>query len=135
MSQNTGSRITVNGKTWTAPPGSTLSVNNGVVFIDGKKVDDFDGKKVDTISIQIEGDVLNIHIDGNVTVHGNVHGDVDAKGSVTCQNVGGGIRCGGSVQCGDVGGDIDCGGSAKCSKVCGGVKAGGAVMCTAIGAP
>jgi hypothetical protein len=111
-----GSRITINGKTCTAPPGSILSIKNGVAYIDGKKVDDGLDDNTQPVSIQIEG-----------------HGDVDAEGSVTCQNVQGGIDCGGSVRCGDVGGGISCGGSVQCGKVCEGVSAGGSVMCTAIG--
>lgn len=54
-------------------------------------------------------------------------GELNADGSVNCNNVAGNVRAGGSVNCDNVGGDVSAGGSVNCDKVGGSVKAGGSV--------
>lgn len=112
-----GKRIEVNG--------NDVSIKNGEVFVDGKKVSE---KATSELSIKIEGTIQNLTIDnGDVEVKGAILGDVDCGGSVKAETITGSIDCGGSVQCGNVGGSIDCGGSVQCGDIKGDVDAGGSV--------
>jgi cytoskeletal protein CcmA (bactofilin family) len=67
------------------------------------------------VEIKFEGNLVSLESDSSVTVSGDVHGNVDA---------------GGSIRCGAVGGDVDAGGSVVCGCVNGRVRAGGSVMCS-----
>ncbi len=73
------------------------------------------------------GKALDVTSYLNVTIEGDVQGDVDAGNSVTCGDVGGSVDAGSSVTCGDVNGDIDAGGHVECGNVDGDVDAGGSV--------
>lgn len=101
--------ININGKTYF---GNSVSVSNGEVIIDGKRVDDHGAKNgVMTIKV-IDGEVGNIVCDGSVDCD-NVAGSVKAGGSVNCDDVGGNVTAGGSVNCDDVAGNIMAGGSVR----------------------
>jgi hypothetical protein len=98
--------ITVNGKTY---QGNSVSVINGVVIIDGKKVTDKD--LPDTIlQIEVTGTLGELKTDASVNCD-NVKGNVEAGGSVNCDTVGGNVNAGGSVNCDEVGGSVNAGGS------------------------
>lgn len=88
-------RITINGKTITCS-GNNVVIRNGKVIMDGNTIQKCSSGD---IRVVIEGDVNNIDCDVSVTVRGNVDGDIDAGGSVTCGNVSGDIDAGGSVKC------------------------------------
>jgi hypothetical protein len=99
--------VTINGKTY---KGNNVSMINNKVFIDGKEVtgDDSDSK---VINIKIEGNIETLSIDscdkldvigdcgvvnsknGNISISGNVNGDVTNKN--------------GNISCGNVSGDVD----------------------------
>ncbi len=100
-------KITINGKTYNVP-GGNISVQNNIVYVDGKKIEEgLSG----IVEVKFTGDLASLRTDGSATVKGEVKGDVDAGGSVDCGNVGGSVDAGGSVSCRDVKGDIDAGGS------------------------
>lgn len=95
--------INYNGKEY---EGTSISVINGTVIIDGKVVEEDNKASV----IHIHGDVGELKTDKSVNCN-NVKGDVDAGGSVNCSNVGGDVDAGGSVNAGKVQGNVDAGGS------------------------
>jgi phage baseplate assembly protein gpV len=119
--------VVVNGTRVEVPDGSNVSVINGVIYIDDQPFGG-DSKPTGVTKLVIEGAVVNIKTDrASVEVHGEVKGDVDAGGSVTCGNVGGKVSSGGSANCRDVNGNVSAGGSVNCGKVSGKVSAGGSV--------
>lgn len=108
--------VSVNGVTINVPDGASVSIINGDVVIDGKPYKGMEKVKPEE-SIFIEGDFYgNIQTSRSVEVKGNVSGNVDANGSVTCKNVTGNVDANGSVTCGNVGGDVDAGGSVRMSR-------------------
>lgn len=108
-------RVTVNGQTIDVPDGSSVSVVNGVVSINGIDTN-LDARGVD--KLVIEGAAGNIQADvASVTVRGNVVGNIAAGGSVSCNDVHGSIAAGGSVNCDDVGGSVRAGGSISCDDI------------------
>lgn len=115
--------INVNGKIY---KGNNISITNGHVIIDGKEQD---GEKLSgVVKVIVEGDIENVKSDESIEVKGNVKGNVDAGGSVQCENVGGDVDAGGSINAGDIEGDVDAGGSVNCGKVGGDIDAGGSVV-------
>lgn len=99
--------VTINGKTYNGS--KSVVVKNDVVYVDGKKVDH--GKTTDSIlEVHVMGILENLEADGSVSCD-DVHGTVQAGGSVTCDDVGGNVQAGGSVTCDDVGGSVMAGGS------------------------
>lgn len=117
--------ITINDKTY---QGNTVTVTNGVVYVDGEKVSEDDGgETANILRVEITGNVGSVTSDKSVTVHGNVEGNVDARGSVNCDDVGGDVESGGSVNCDDVKGGVTAGGSVNADRIGGSVVAGGSV--------
>jgi cytoskeletal protein CcmA (bactofilin family) len=98
--------ININGKTYY---GKNITITNDKVIIDGVVKDDVSSAK--TISINGERFCGNLEIHGSVNVFGDVEGNVQSGGSVTCDDVKGSVMAGGSVDCDDVGGSISAGGS------------------------
>lgn len=121
-------RITVNGVDVGA--GRDISIINGVVTVDGQKVDmDVIGTCIQPgiVKIIVEGgDIHELKTDASVTCQ-DVTGNVDAGGSVRCRDVGGKVDAGGSIDCGEVHGSVDAGGSVRCGPVGGKIEAGGSV--------
>ena len=104
-----GNYIIINGKRYN---GNCITMVNGVVTVDGELV---------------QGESQGIF---NITIVGNVDGDVQCNGSVTVQgNVGRGVSSGGSATCKNVGGSVNAGGSVKSGKISGNVNAGGSIKC------
>lgn len=96
------STITVNGQTFV---GNNVSVVNGEVIIDGKKVAAPEGK---VINITVQGDIESLKVDrGSVNVTGSV-GSVDVtQGDVECGGVKGKVEIDqGNLECGDIFGDV-----------------------------
>ena len=121
--------IKINGKRISVPDGHSLSIINGVVFVDGKRYSE--DEDVKQVNIVIEGSCGSLKVDNceHIEVHGDVNGTVDTGGAVTVKgSVGGDVDAGGSVSCGDVDGDVDAGGAVHCGNISGYVDAGGTVF-------
>lgn len=99
--------VTINGRKIIG--GRSISVVNSTVIVDGKKVDVGEVKN-GILEVHVTGLIENLEADGSVTCE-NVSGTVQAGGSVHCDSVGGNVQAGGSVHCDDVGGSIMAGGS------------------------
>jgi hypothetical protein len=123
-----GARVTINGQTYEAPAGASLSVINGVIYVDGKKVEDIDNIP-QPIKIEVDGPIGNVEVHGSLDLEGNVEGDVYATGNVSCSEVQGDVEAGGNVSVGgNAGLNVDAGGNVSVGgKVLGNVGAGGNV--------
>ena len=89
-------KVTINGKTYTAPDGCSISVINGKAYVDGKLIEDLNNFKSKKIEINIEGNCKEVKCDaGVITINGNVDGNVtsdtgnikvrgDVRGNATC---------------------------------------------------
>lgn len=111
-------RITINGVTVEVPDGQNVSVVNGQVIV-GDSVQVIG----DGINIQTNGSKFKLVADGDVIVHGNIAGGIEAKGKVECKNVTGGVVTKGDVECQNVVGGIKAGNDVVCSgNVIGGIK-------------
>ena len=99
--------VVINRKTYA---GNSVVVQNDVVIIDG--VVQGNGETLTGIvKIVVTGDLVSLHTDRSVSISGDVNGDVQAGGSVSCKNIAGNTSSGGSVRCGQIGGSIMAGGS------------------------
>lgn len=130
--------ININGRRIVLPDGAgSISVTNGVLFVDGREWLDEAGQKHDEgkiLKIELTGDLVALTCDRSVTVSGGVGGDVKAGGSVTVGNdVNGNVEATGSVSCRAVGGSVDAQGSVNCGTVGKDLKAGGSVTCGSVG--
>ena len=94
-------KININGKVISIENGSSVSVINNRVIINGKVYDDLQKYESKNIEIIIEGNCGDIDTTGNVTINGNCN-DIDCNGNVTCY--------------GDINGDIDCNGSVSLKR-------------------
>lgn len=101
-------RIVINGKEYNVDSSNNITIINGELIMDGKKI----RLVKNNCTIEVYGDV----------------GSITCEGSVNCNNVKGNIKCGGSVNCDDVSGDINCGGSVNADCVGGNINAGGSVI-------
>ena len=119
------STIRINGVTVT---GNSISVQNGVIKVDGHTVD-INTAELTTLKIEVTGGLASLACDGDVTCQ-DVGGNVRAAGNVHSANVNGDVDAGGSVSCGEVAGSIDAGGSVRCGHVSGNIDAGGSVHCS-----
>ena len=118
-------KITINGKTYT---GNKIRLSGNTVFIDDRAIDnEEDDRRI--VKVIVEGDLASLKTESaSVEVRGDVYGNVDAGGSVQCDNVTGAVRASGSVQCDRVGADVNAGGSVQCDDIGGNVRAGGSVI-------
>ena len=100
--------VLINGKGIRIQAGDSIVINGNQIQVGGQTVTE-DGP---VIRIEVTGDVGSIDGVGNVTVTGNVTGDIDmSTGDI---DVGGDV--GGDVDCycgnvtvkGSIGGDVDC---------------------------
>lgn len=82
----------------------SITINNGTVIANGVVIK---SGLSGVVELKVEGDLMSINTAGNVSVSGDVHGDIDTTGNVNCGNVGGDIDTTGTVNCGLVNGDID----------------------------
>ena len=122
--------VTVNGRTIKIPNGSSISVTNGVVLVDGKPyTDEPEPGQPLSIDINWNGPVANLEVKGNNTkvTCGDVKGSVKTNGSVKAGNVGGDVKTQGSVSCGDIGHGVKTMGSVTCGKVGGSISTMGSV--------
>jgi hypothetical protein len=129
--ENEMNTIRVNGVTVEVPDGCSVSVRDGSVIINGESVmSDLTG----TIKLEIVGDPISVTSQYNVTVHGNVGGDVNADNNVNVDlQVVGNVTAGNNVNCGAVKGDVTADNNVVCGNVTGKVKADGNVVCASRG--
>ena len=93
-------KVTVNGRTYTAPDGCSISVIGNKAYANGKLLEDFNESKEKNIEINIEGNCGDIKCDcGNITVKGNsgnvtsdtgnikVNGDINGYAKTDCGNI------------------------------------------------
>lgn len=95
--------ITINGKTY---QGKSVSVQNGVVYIDGKRADP---ETAPTINIEVNGnvDVLRVDACERVVVYGTCGSVQTASGDVECGDVKGPVQTvSGDVNCHAVSGSV-----------------------------
>lgn len=122
VSSTPASKIVVNGH---SVVGRNVTVLNGKVIVDGKKVDIPDAKE---IIINIEGDLGSLQIDaGDVTVQGSTGDITSGAGNVIVgQDVKGSIKVeAGNVDCKDVYSDIKVDmGNIRASTIHGDAKTG-----------
>lgn len=116
----------INGKEYELPSHASISIRDGVVYVDNKKY-------IDTTTEFANDHIINIEVCGNVEqiasgsgtviVHGNANfvqsssGDIEvnadvrgnvqsSSGDITCENVGGDVRSvSGDINCGNVSGE------------------------------
>ena len=97
-----GATVRINGVTISGS--QSVSINNGVLTVEGKPVDTKDAKD---IKIEINGDIKNLSADvvNSIVVKGNadtvktLSGDIDIEGNVdgNVNSMSGDIKVGGSV--------------------------------------
>lgn len=117
--------MTINGRTYT---GNSIQMIGNRIVIDGKDVTDASGVDMKSVlEIKVTGDVQDVSADKGLTVVGTVKGNIDARGSVNCEDIKGDVKAGGSVNADNVGGSVYANGSVNCDRVSGSVQAGGSV--------
>lgn len=118
VSGNSGTTVTINGRTYNLPSGS-VSVVDGKIYHNGKLVDDYSDKKETTYNVVISGDNNNISVQsGDVKVNGSA-------GSVTTQSGDVEIACEVNGDVKTTSGDINIKGNVygRCSTVSGDINA------------
>jgi len=108
-------KVTINGHEFNYSGSGSISVNGNHVVINGQTIDgEFMESKV--IDICVEGNVEHIESTGSVAVNGNVDrveagGTVKVSGDAASVNAGGSVLVEGQVH-----GDINAGGSVHCEE-------------------
>ena len=131
-----GGEITlINGINKASFNGYTLSIINDKIYIDDKLIDNvspFLQEKV--INITISGNVNVVSINGNITVNGNVNGDVESGGDIIVNgNVSGDVNSNANTECGDVAGDVNTKGNITCKNIEGNIECSNLVSGNIIG--
>lgn len=114
---NNNCSVTINGKTFQSGNGN-LSIEGNKIYIDGV-LQENSIINDNNIQVVINGDCGLINCRGEVTVNGNVNGNIDAGNSI---NISG--DCSGDIDAGNSviihgshdGGNIDAGNSVKIGK-------------------
>ena len=108
------STVHVDGRIVEVPDGSSISIVNNKLYVNGLEWEGDDGgngRLTGVVRIELSGDIKEVKTDVSLHVHGDVHGSVTAGGSIQCGNITGHVRTGGDVKCGDVSGNINAVGS------------------------
>ena len=105
------STVHVNGRIVEVPDGSSISIVNNKLYVNGLEWEGNDGRLTGVVRIELSGDIKEVKTDVSLHVHGDVHGSATAGGSIQCGNITGHVRAGDYVKCGDVSGNINAVGS------------------------
>lgn len=100
-------KISIDGRTFT---GNNISIIDGVVTVDSVQQN---GTLTGQVQLKIEGTLDSLTTDASVNMKGQINGNVEAGGSVKCDDIGGNVNAGGSVKCDNVSGSIQAGGSVR----------------------
>jgi len=103
--------IRINGKTFSSK-GKSVAVIGNRIYIDGIEIKDQDFEEAKNISISVTGNVGEIEGDCDITINGNVTGDVKTgQGNIRISgDVDGDVKTGqGNITCGDVTGNCKTG--------------------------
>ena len=94
-------KVNINGRTYTAPDGCSVSVINNKVYFNGKLAEDFNDWKEKNIEIKIEGNCTEVKADaGNITIEGNVEGDASSDaGNIKIR---GDVKGNAKTDCGNI---------------------------------
>ena len=94
-------KVNINGRTYTAPDGCSVSVINNKVYFNGKLAEDFNDWKEKNIEIKIEGNCTEVKADaGNITIEGNVEGDASSDaGNIKIR---GDVKGNAQTDCGNI---------------------------------
>ena len=94
-------KVTINGKTYTAPDGCSVSVINNKAYFNGKLAEDFNDWKEKNIKIKVEGNCTEVKADsGDIIIEGNVDGNVSSD--VGDIKVRGDVKGNVSTNCGNI---------------------------------
>lgn len=105
--------IKINGKSIGINKINSITIENNVVIVNGKRINVKEYSDDYIINIEVDGDVHgDIYTNGNVSVKGNCK-NIDTNGSVEIGgDVQGDIDANGNINCyGDINGDIDTNGN------------------------
>ncbi len=102
VSSSGNASVSINGETYT---GSTVTMSNGSVIVDGVKQDKVTAQRV---MITINGDVDSVSsTDGTIIMHGDAKTVRTTNGDVECENVTGDVTTtNGDVDAWDVAGNV-----------------------------
>lgn len=104
-----------------------IVVSKGDNILDIK---DYHTNKInDNVTIQIEGDLLNVYSSFSLKIDGGIEGDVSAGTSIVCGGINGDVTAGDDVTCGGVCGDVTAGSDINCGGIIGEVNAGNDLKC------
>jgi len=96
------SEIRIGGKTYN---GNSVTIINGVVVVDGKRIDSLEKQ----INIEIVGNISELNVDycEKITVRGNVGSIKNGSGDIECHNVENDVQSqSGNVECKSVSGNV-----------------------------
>lgn len=95
-------KVNINGKTYTAPDGCSVSVINNKVYFNGKLAEDFNDWKEKNIEIKVEGNCKEVKADaGNITVRGDIKGNAKTDcGNIKAHHIFGNAN----TDCGNING-------------------------------
>lgn len=100
------SNVVINGKRYDGV--GSITTINGKVYIDGVLQEDaIDGSKGQILKIEVEGVLDHLKADAPVVVHGEIKGNVEVTGPLTCGHVGGSIKGVGPINCGNIAGNVN----------------------------
>ena len=104
--------------------GSSVSIINGKVIIDGKE-ETIDDKE---INIRVDGniDTLDVGYCNKLDIVGNINKARSGSGDINCLNITGGAQVGsGDIECETINGDVQTGsGDVKSNTITGSVRTG-----------
>ncbi len=88
--------------------GNNVTVRAGTVYVDNQPVQ---SGLSGSVHVYWFGELANLETNGSATVHGSVHGNVIANGSVQCDDVKGWAKANGAVHGSKINGNINANGS------------------------